>query len=43
VQFSTVNTSAIFNAAGQQINAQFGQYTAARDARRIQLTARIDF
>jgi hypothetical protein len=43
VQFLNVNTSAIFNAAGQQINAQFGQYTAARDARRIQLTARIDF
>jgi Carboxypeptidase regulatory-like domain/TonB-dependent Receptor Plug Domain len=43
VQFSTVNTSAIFNAAGQQTNAQFGQYTQARDARRIQLTTRIDF
>jgi len=43
VQFMTVNTSAIFNAAGQQINGQFGQYTAARDARRIQLTTRIDF
>jgi hypothetical protein len=43
VQFSSVNTSAIFNAAGQQTNAQFGQYTAARDARRIQLTTRIDF
>jgi hypothetical protein len=43
VQFSNVNTSAIFNAAGQQTNAQFGQYTAARDARRIQLTTRIDF
>jgi Carboxypeptidase regulatory-like domain/TonB-dependent Receptor Plug Domain len=43
VQFSNVNTGAIFNAAGQQTNAQFGQYTAARDARRIQLTFRIDF
>ena len=43
VQFASVNTGAIFNAAGQQTNAQFGQYTAARDARRIQLTARIDF
>jgi hypothetical protein len=43
VQFSSVNTGAIFNAAGEQTNAQFGQYTAARDARRIQLTARIDF
>jgi hypothetical protein len=43
VQFSAVNTSAVFNAAGAQINNQFGQYTTARDARRIQLTARIDF
>jgi hypothetical protein len=43
VQFQSVDTSAIFNAAGQQIDGQFGQYTAARDARRIQLTARIDF
>ena len=43
VQFSTVNTAAIFNAAGQQTNAEFGQYTAARDARRIQLTIRVDF
>ncbi len=43
VQFSSVNPSALFNAAGAQINNQFGQYLAARDARRIQLTARIDF
>jgi hypothetical protein len=43
VQFSTVNTAAIFNQAGQQTNAEFGQYTAARDARRIQLTIRVDF
>jgi hypothetical protein len=43
VQFSAVNTAAVFNAAGQQTNNQFGQYTQARDARRIQLTARIDF
>jgi hypothetical protein len=43
VQFSAVNTSAVFNAAGQQTNAQFGTYTAARDARRIQLTFRFDF
>jgi hypothetical protein len=43
VQFSAVNTAAVFNAAGQQINNQFGQYTQARDARRIQLTARVDF
>ena len=43
VQFSAVNTSAVFNAAGQQTNTQFGQYTQARDARRIQLTFRVDF
>ncbi len=43
VQFSAVNTAAVFNAVGAQINNQFGQYTAARDARRIQLTGRIDF
>lgn len=43
VQFSGVNTSAVFNAAGQQTNPQFGTYTAARDARRMQLTLRIDF
>ena len=40
---ATVNTAAIFNAAGQQTNLEFGQYTAARDARRIQLTLRVDF
>jgi len=43
VQFSAVNTSAVFNAAGTQTNTQFGQYTQARDARRIQLTFRVDF
>ena len=43
VQFSTVDTGAIFNAAGQQVDAEFGTYTAARDARRIQLTLRVQF
>lgn len=43
VQFATVNTTAQFNRAGDQINPEFGQYTAARDARRIQLTLRVDF
>ena len=43
VQFAGVNTSAQFNAAGQQINPEFGQYTSARDARRIQLTLRVEF
>jgi hypothetical protein len=43
VQFSTVNANAVFNAAGQQVNSEFGHYTAARDARRIQLTLRVVF
>jgi len=43
VQFSAVDTGAIFNAAGQQVDAEFGTYTAARDARRIQLTLRVQF
>ena len=43
VQFASVNTSAQFNAAGAQTNPEFGQYTAARDARRIQLTLRVEF
>jgi hypothetical protein len=33
----------VFNAAGQQVNSEFGHYTAARDARRIQLTLRVVF
>jgi hypothetical protein len=43
VQFSSVNTSAVFSRTGEQVNSEFGQYTAARDARRIQLTARVQF
>jgi Carboxypeptidase regulatory-like domain/TonB-dependent Receptor Plug Domain len=43
VQFATVNNSAVFNQAGEQVNAQFGQYLSARDARRIQLTLRAQF
>ena len=43
VQFSTVNTAAVFDADGNQVNGEFGQYTGARPSRRIQLTARIDF
>jgi outer membrane receptor protein involved in Fe transport len=43
VQFSTVNVGAVFNAAGQQTNGEFGQYTGARPSRRIQLTLRVDF
>jgi outer membrane receptor protein involved in Fe transport len=43
VQFASVNTSAVFNAAGQQTNAEFGQYTAARPSRRIVFTLRALF
>ena len=43
MQFSTVNTGAVFNAAGQQTNAEFGQYTAARPSRRIVFTLRALF
>ncbi|HEY8551152.1 MAG TPA: TonB-dependent receptor [Vicinamibacterales bacterium] len=43
VQFSSVNTSAQFNAAGEQINPEFGRYTAALSARRIAFTLRVNF
>ena len=42
-QFATVNTAAVFNAAGQQTNGEFGQYTAARPSRRIVFTLRALF
>jgi hypothetical protein len=43
MQVSTVNTAAIFDTTGKQTNAAFGQVTAARDSRRIQLAARFTF
>ena len=43
VQFSAVNTGALFDQAGNQVNNEFGQYTAARDARRVQLMVRMRF
>ena len=44
VQFSTVNTTANFTAAGVlPATTEFGQYTAARPSRRMQLTVRVDF
>ena len=43
VQFSTVNANAVFDQAGNQVNDEFGYYTAARDARRIQLMLRLQF
>jgi hypothetical protein len=42
-QFQTVNSNATFNPAGQQVNALFGQVTAARAPRVIQLSARFMF
>ena len=42
-QYSAVATGAIFNPAGAQTNAEFGQYTAAQNPRIIQLAARIQF
>ncbi|MGB9605946.1 MAG: hypothetical protein ACPL88_08725, partial [Bryobacteraceae bacterium] len=42
-QFSAVNTSARFDAQGRQVNARFGEYTAARDARRIQAALKFYF
>jgi hypothetical protein len=43
-QFSSFDTGARFDpATGQQVNPGFGQYTAARDPRRMQLGARVSF
>jgi hypothetical protein len=43
MQVSAVNTTATFDASGKQTNAAFGQVTAARDSRRIQLALRFTF
>jgi hypothetical protein len=40
---SPVNTSAQFDRNGTQVNAQFGQYTAAQFQRRLQLALRLSF
>jgi hypothetical protein len=42
-QFTTVNTSATFNASGAQTNGLFGQYTAAANGRQLQLALRVMF
>jgi hypothetical protein len=42
-QFSTWNTTARFDAKGNQINAQFGQDTAARNPRIMQFAVRLLF
>ncbi len=43
VQFSAVDTAARFDAQGLNVNGRFGQYTAARDARRVQVGLRYSF
>ena len=42
-QWTTINNAAKFNAAGQQINTLFGQATADRGPRVIQLAVRVSF
>ena len=42
-QFSSLDNTARFAANGSQANAQFGQYTAARDPRVMQLAVRLEF
>jgi Carboxypeptidase regulatory-like domain/TonB-dependent Receptor Plug Domain len=43
VNWSTLNTNAQFNPAGQQVNASFGQATASRSARVMQGAIRFSF
>ena len=42
-QFSSLNQTALFNAAGAQTNAQFGQFTTARNPRIMQWALRLRF
>jgi hypothetical protein len=42
-QFSAVNNTARFDPQGAQVNAQFGQVTAARLERRMQASLRFNF
>ena len=42
-QFSAVNGTARFDPQGNQLNAQFGQVTAARNERRMQASLRFNF
>jgi hypothetical protein len=41
--FSGVDNTARFNAAGQQTSSTFGQYNAAQFPRRLQMALRIQF
>jgi hypothetical protein len=42
-QFLGVNTGARFDSTGKQVNGRFGEYSTARDARRIQLGLKFYF
>jgi len=42
-QFSALDTTARFDATGKQVNARFGEFTAARNPRQIQLSLRMYF
>ena len=42
-QFSAYDSTGRFDASGNQVNTQFGQFTAARDPRIVQLALRIQF
>jgi hypothetical protein len=42
-QFTGVNTTATFNAAGAQTNGSFGQYSSAANPRQLQLALRLMF
>jgi hypothetical protein len=42
-QFSTFDTTARFDANGKQVNAQLGQFTAARSPRQMQFALRLNF
>ncbi|MBI3211046.1 MAG: carboxypeptidase regulatory-like domain-containing protein [Candidatus Solibacter usitatus] len=42
-QFSAVDTAARFDAQGRQINTRMGEFTAARNARLIQMALRLRF
>jgi hypothetical protein len=42
-QWASVNTNAVFNQAGEQVNGEFGQVTGTRAPRVIQLSLRLEF
>ena len=42
-QWASVNNSAVFNQAGEQVNGEFGQITGTRAPRVIQLSLRLEF